>query len=240
LAAELTSGTLTAALGHGPVFSQGENTAALMILYSVTVFIAFDFGSYVAHYLSHKVPILWEFHKVHHSAAVLTPLTVMRVHPVNFLVKSSVPAVTAGIVTGIFAYVLAEEPRSSTFLVIGFFNVSIITFATNIFANLRHSHLWLSFGPILSHILSSPAQHQIHHSIEPRHVDRNLGNVLSFWDWMFGTLYVPRTKESFEIGLKDGEHQFYSDIATLYVLPFRKAAGLVSASLVRRRRGGLT
>lgn len=210
-----------------------------MILYSVTVFIAFDFGSYVAHYLSHKVPILWEFHKVHHSAAVLTPLTVMRVHPVNFLVKSSVPAVTAGIVTGIFAYVLAEEPRSSTFLVIGFFNVSIITFATNIFANLRHSHLWLSFGPILSHILSSPAQHQIHHSIEPRHVDRNLGNVLSFWDWMFGTLYVPRTKESFEIGLKDGEHQFYSDIATLYVLPFRKAAGLVSASLVRRRRGGL-
>src|ERR1039458_8498353 len=35
--------------------------------------------------LFHAIPALWEFHKVHHSAEVLTPLTEMRTHPVEII-----------------------------------------------------------------------------------------------------------------------------------------------------------
>ena len=38
---------------------------------------------FVAHYLQHRVPVFWEFHKVHHSAQVLTPITLYRMHPID-------------------------------------------------------------------------------------------------------------------------------------------------------------
>ena len=60
---------------------------------------------------------------------------------------------------------------------------------------------------------------------EPRHVDRNLGLVLACWDWLFGTLYLPRWRETFALGLADGEHEQYDSVLGIYALPFRKAAG---------------
>ena len=49
---------------------------------TVTLFLAYELGYWLNHYVPHRVPFLWEFHKVHHSATVLTPLTNFRVHPV--------------------------------------------------------------------------------------------------------------------------------------------------------------
>ena len=61
-------------------------------------------------------------------------------------------------------------------------------------ANLRHSHLWFSYGRFLEHIFISPAQHQIHHSNDKMHYETNYGVVLSVWDWAFGSLYIASTK----------------------------------------------
>jgi sterol desaturase/sphingolipid hydroxylase (fatty acid hydroxylase superfamily) len=66
---------------------------------------------------------------------------------------------------------------------------------------LHHSHVWLSYGPVVERIIISPAQHQIHHSQDPAHHDRNFGNSLALWDWMFGTLYVIRGPEDLTFGL---------------------------------------
>jgi sterol desaturase/sphingolipid hydroxylase (fatty acid hydroxylase superfamily) len=52
-------------------------------------------------------------------------------------------------------------------------------------------------------VLISPAMHQMHHSIEPRHFNRNYGQALAIWDWMFGTLYVIHEKEVVTFGLDD-------------------------------------
>lgn len=52
-------------------------------------------------------------------------------------------------------------------------------------------------------MLISPAMHQVHHSIEPRHFNRNYGQALAIWDWMFGTLYVIHEKEVVTFGLDD-------------------------------------
>jgi sterol desaturase/sphingolipid hydroxylase (fatty acid hydroxylase superfamily) len=79
----------------------------------------------------------------------------------------------------------------------------------------------------LSHILSSPAQHQIHHGSEPRHFDKNFGLMFSLWDWIAGTLYVPRAVEQVRFGLSGREHEEYNSLWRLYSLPFVKAKAVL-------------
>jgi sterol desaturase/sphingolipid hydroxylase (fatty acid hydroxylase superfamily) len=97
-------------------------------------------------------------------------------------------------------------------------------------ANLRHSHVWLSFGPVLERVISSPAQHQIHHSDAPRHFDKNFGINLSLWDWMFGTLYVTQSSpEVIHYGTGEQDHERYLTMKGLIVTPFVDIARQVLA-----------
>ena len=101
-------------------------------------------------------------------------------------------------------------------------------------ANLRHSHVWLSFGPHIEHVLNSPAQHQIHHSDAPRHFHKNFATNLSLWDWLFGTLYVTRAKpEVISFGTGEGDHERYLSLYGLIVTPFVDIARSVSAAARR-------
>lgn len=190
------------------------------ILYMVFFLMVTDCAYFVFHYLFHKVPLLWEFHKVHHSAQVLTPVTALRLHPVDSIFQELFVGVTAGVFNGVYAIVYAEEITMYTV-----FNISILAFIYHLTSHLRHSHIWLHYGWTLSHVFSSPAQHQIHHSKEPRHIDKNFGLVLSIWDWMAGTLYVPRGKEQFSLGLRDREDEEYQTVLQCYLRPFIKVGG---------------
>ena len=60
------------------------------------------------------------------------------------------------------------------------------------YVHLQHSHMWISFRGLLGRVFISPAHHQVHHSDNPKHFNTNYGSCLALWDWMFGTLYVPR------------------------------------------------
>ena len=62
-------------------------------------------------------------------------------------------------------------------------------------ANLRHSHVPLSYGRRLEQVLISPLQHQIHHSIAIEHQNRNFGSKFAIWDRMFGTLITAKQVE---------------------------------------------
>jgi sterol desaturase/sphingolipid hydroxylase (fatty acid hydroxylase superfamily) len=90
----------------------------------------------------------------------------------------------------------------------------------------RHTHMKLSYGPWLNSVLLCPHFHQLHHSIDPRHYDRNFGQVLSVWDRLFGTLLRPRENEDFTFGLVHSEHDEYQSLGRLYWVPVRKAASL--------------
>ena len=86
---------------------------------------------------------------------------------------------------------------------------------------LRHSHFWISYGPVLSHVFISPAQHQIHHSADKKHWDKNFGGTFALWDWLFGTLYIPRKKEDLTFGIgRESEWEFPS-VWSLYAKPFQ-------------------
>src|SRR5712692_6347813 len=145
----------------------------------------------------HRIPALWEFHKVHHSAEVLTPITFYRSHPVDMLGQTVAEALASGIVTSVFLYVFGPSLTLTTILGVNAFRFAFYLFG----ANLRHSHICLSFGSMIEHLVISPAQHQIHHSADPKHFNRNYGSEFAIWDWVFGSLYCARREERITLGL---------------------------------------
>jgi len=193
----------------------GEPGWAAIAVMSVLIFIAYDFGHYVGHWVQHTNSWLWEFHKIHHSAQVLTPITSFRLHPVDLLLMSVPPGICTGIVLGLSQAVTGGAIGGYTIL-----GMSAGTALYHAVSNLRHSHVWVSYGPAVEHWLVSPAQHQIHHSVEEKHFHKNMGRAFAVWDRLFGTLYVPDGEEDIVYGLGDGTEPDYHGVGRMYALPF--------------------
>ncbi len=184
----------------GTPFQPLDVTWGRSALATLIMILTMDFCKYWAHYIHHENKLLWPFHALHHSAEVMTPLTAQRNHPVFILIRNI-----------IYSFVLGGVQALALFLLIG--KIDLLTigganagyFLFNLLgANLRHSHVWLSYGPVLEHIFISPAQHHVHHSSAPKHFNKNYGEVFAIWDWMFGTLYVPKGYEKLTFGVADG------------------------------------
>jgi sterol desaturase/sphingolipid hydroxylase (fatty acid hydroxylase superfamily) len=189
------------------------------ILFSIVLALAADFATFFAHFLMHKSPLLWEFHKVHHSAEVLNPFTVYRMHPLDDIITLLIGGVVTGGVDALMRFFIS--PLGSPYTLYG---LGVITLLFYLFGyNLRHSHVWVSYGDWISKLLISPAQHQIHHSKARRHWDKNYGFIFAFWDRLFGSLYVPKGFEKLEFGIGNNEERDFSSVVRLYVVPFRNA-----------------
>lgn len=186
-------------------------------LYALLTLLCIDFGLFFAHWLMHKVPLFWEFHKVHHSAQVLNPLTVVRMHPMDFFLNSVVLAVIITLKEVIWLGLGGESYPPVQLLSVN--AISLFLYGGD--GLLRHSHVWLSYGHIIEKYLLSPAQHQIHHSCEVRHIDKNMGMKLAIWDRMFGTLYTTSSRETFRMGLVEHEDQAFRSVAACLLLPFK-------------------
>ena len=204
--------TLKQVFGPNPTLEWDAGTAR--IIYTVCFFVAYDFGRFFAHWLQHQFDVLWQFHKVHHSAEALTPFTSFRVHPVDLFLMGMGGNLFGGFMTGIFFYLTNGEITVATFL-----GTHVLIAVYSLIGNLRHSHVWLDYG-VLGYVFISPAQHQIHHSLSAHHIGKNCGFALAFWDGLFGTLYVPKQKEDFTMGLGDGTDGTWHTLSALYLRPF--------------------
>lgn len=183
------------------------------LVFTFLLFLLDDFSRFLLHWLSHRVPLLWQFHQVHHSAEVLTPFTVYRIHPVESALYASRLVLTQSIAIGLGVYFFGRQLD-----VIDVLGANVFVFVFNFLgANLRHSHIWLSWGNNLEKWFISPAQHQIHHSVDKEHYDKNFGSALAIWDRTFGTLISANaTTKPSQFGLRD--HNLKSVLA-LYLLP---------------------
>lgn len=191
------------------------------VVYFFCLILVGDFMIFMGHYLQHKVPFLWQFHKVHHAAEVLNPMTLYRQHPVDLILAGVLFGIGTALVHVFFSYVFSTPFSIWT---LGSLNVVLLLFYLGGY-NLRHSHIRLSFGRILDRFLVSPAQHQLHHSSIYKHFDKNMGLVFAIWDRLFGTHYIPAKNEYIEFGLPNEEAKDFSSAYQCYIQPFKKAFG---------------
>ena len=201
-------------------------TVIVAMLFTVVFFIFDDFTKYWVHRWMHKWPILWALHKVHHSAETLNPITVYRTHPLEGILFSLRGAFSQGIVISMFFFVFGDKVDLVTIL-----GVNFLVFSFHIAgSNLRHSHIDIKYWAWLEKILISPAQHQLHHSLDERHYDKNFGAALAIWDWIFGSLHHSEDIDNLVLGVEDDGFNPRS-IKELYLKPLKEILNILSESL---------
>ncbi len=152
-------------------------------------FIILDFVQWFTHVLLHKYPVLWEFHKVHHSVKEMGFAAHLRYHWMeNILYK---PLKTLGVmVLGGF------EPEQAY----------VVHFAAIAIGHFNHSNIKLTYGP-LKYILNNPVMHLYHHAytIPEGSYGVNFGISLSIWDYIFKTNFIPEDSGKIELGFPGDE-----------------------------------
>jgi len=155
----------------------------------LTMFIVRDFIQWNIHRLLHRVPWLWQFHKVHHSAKQLGFATHLRYHWMENVVYRTLEYIPLAMIG---------------FGIQQFFIVHIVALAIGHF---NHSNIRVNLGPF-RYLFNNPQMHTWHHA---KHIpDRyrygiNFGLSISLWDYLFGTAYVPNSGENTELGYPGDE-----------------------------------
>jgi sterol desaturase/sphingolipid hydroxylase (fatty acid hydroxylase superfamily) len=202
----------------GPPVHAGPSWWAAFAATLVAGVLARDFAHFWWHRLEHRVWWLWEFHKVHHAAeAMVYGLTARRNHPLNEFVQTFLGALLVGAVAGLFARLVNADVDFMIWLGISLF----YAFELLGLRHLKHSHINLRFPRWLEYVLVSPGQHQVHHSTDARHWNRNFSTLFAFWDVLYGSWHASEPKPV-RIGLADGESLEYRSLRALYLLPFVK------------------
>lgn len=207
---------LTEYLPAGTAILASASPLAIAIAYTAFLFLLDDFSRFATHFALHRIPALWAFHKVHHSAETLNPLTVYRTHPVEAIVFSFRAIAVQSVSISLFVFLFGSSVD-----LVSVYGVNVILFLFNATgSNLRHSHVQIRYGARVEKFLISPAQHQIHHSIDPRHRDRNFGAALAIWDWMAGSLCVADKNMELKFGLGRNQATQTHRLRYLYFSPF--------------------
>ena len=208
-----------------------ENIVAVRIdqlpvwAYFLILFVSADFIQWNVHRLLHRVPRLWEFHKVHHSVEQMGFAAHLRYHWMENIVYKSIQAIPLTML----GYNLVDLMVLHMFnLAWGHFNHSNITvnprvsgmiFGTLVGWGLSSLYgtgweisLWIGggtlvgglvLGPFMRYIFNSPEMHIWHHAkdLPDSHpYGINFGLTLACWDWIFGTAHVPRSGRDIPLG----------------------------------------
>lgn len=175
-----------------------------------------DFMEYFIHRLLHRVPWLWRFHALHHSATSMHVLTHLRFHPVETVVYRTLEFIPM--------MMLGFSPRD-------FFAAHAIALVVG---HLNHANLFIPMGP-LKYVLNSAAMHRLHHAkVVPEpfaHKARgaNFGLTFSVWDYIFGTAWDPDIdRKAVALGFPGVEH-YPVGLGPEFAAPFRGAPGEDSA-----------
>ncbi|WP_322418933.1 sterol desaturase family protein [Mesorhizobium huakuii] len=217
-----TNWLVSTLLQFQPPLVEGPAGPVTVLIFTLTMLLAYDISYYLYHVAQHRFPVLWELHKVHHSAEVMVGITKDRVHPLDELMNRAWDGLIVGVCFGIWSLISLNLAELTVFGVNVYVmrNILMMDFV-------RHTHFKISFGP-LNNVILCPHWHQLHHSTDPRHYDKNFGLLFSFWDRLFGTLCVPRPDEDFKFGLVDRNVRDYQSLAGLYVMPLKRMWGHIA------------
>ena len=154
----------------------------------ILVVLILDFAIWLQHLVTHKVPVLWRLHRVHHADVDMDVTTAIRFHPVEIALSM---LLKIGLV-----YLLGPAAIA----------VVVFEILLNGTAMFNHSNLrlplWLDAG--LRRVLVTPDMHRVHHSVHRSEHDSNYGFSLSIWDRLFGTYIAQPAKghDDMTVGLE--------------------------------------
>ena len=134
----------------------------------VVGFICIDFAGYWNHRLSHKINIFWNQHMIHHSSESFNLACALRQSVSNLIAYFPLLLLPAA---------LLGVP----------YKVIAILAPIHLFAQFWYHTQHIGKLGVLEYIIVTPSQHRVHHAINERYIDKNLGQVFSIWDRMFGT-----------------------------------------------------
>jgi len=164
----------------------------------------YDLTTYWIHRASHKVPLLWRLHRVHHSDTTMDSSTTFRFHPLELILVYQ----TGNIIT---AAVFGTNTES---MVVYYIIVYLFFFLEH--SNLRYPH-WLNntFGLLFV----MPDHHRVHHHQDQFYTDSNFADILILWDRMFGT-FKQLSIDKMKYGLKEFDEDGKQDFLYLMKSPF--------------------
>ncbi|WP_417772522.1 sterol desaturase family protein [Stappia sp.] len=180
---------------------------APVALAAIAGFVILDFAVWFEHWASHKVPLLWRIHRMHHADRDIDVTTALRFHPLEIL--------------------LSMLWKAGVVAVFGIPAIGVLVFEVvlNGAAMFNHANLRLpgALDRILRLVLVTPDMHRVHHSTIRAETDSNYGFNLSLWDRLFRT-YVDQPREGHEgmtIGLTEYQDEKPAGILWSLALPFR-------------------
>lgn len=154
-------------------------------------FIISDFVQWNTHRILHRVPFLWNFHKVHHSVKEMGFAAHLRYHWMEPIVYKSMLYIPLAIIGGFDVQ-----------------DVAIVHFFALTVGHINHANLGWDYGPF-KYIFNNPKMHIWHHVKElPAHAKYgvNYGLTLSIWDYIFKTNHIPYDGRDIELGFPDDEN----------------------------------
>ena len=174
-----------------------------LALQVIEVMILSDLAQYWIHRAFHRVPFLWGFHAIHHSAKAMDWLAGSRMHFVEIAVLRGLTAVPM--------------------VTIGFSPVALQIYVgiVYIYASLLHANVRGDFDR-LGRVLATPRFHHWHHGLEPEAVDKNFAIHFPLLDRLFGTYHLPPGRWPNDYGVPERVPSGYFN---QFLYPFRRKSG---------------
>jgi sterol desaturase/sphingolipid hydroxylase (fatty acid hydroxylase superfamily) len=168
-------------------------------------FILADFIQWNVHRTLHRVPWMWEFHKVHHSVKEMGFAAHLRFHWMESVIYKTIQYIPLAMIG---------------FGIEDYFIMHIFAVAVG---HLNHANLGWDYGP-LKYIFNNPRMHIWHHAKElpaDHKYGVNYGLTFSFWDYIFGSAYVPTDGRDIELGFA-GEESLPDDFIGQVTYPLSR------------------
>jgi sterol desaturase/sphingolipid hydroxylase (fatty acid hydroxylase superfamily) len=203
-----------------------------VILQLVLLVLMRSLAIYWQHRLAHAVPFLWQFHKFHHSASVMTGLNDYRGTPLTIAMTGSWVLVVAQLFGSV------DASRGGLATAVAAFLFMVFRFATELNAHVIHSRVDSTYGWFGRFVFASPGYHRIHHSALPEHRDRNFCTDFVLWDWLFGTQVDPKyvtDRANIPLGFDDNPYDRGSLVYDYFFRPARDAIASLRPGATRNR-----
>lgn len=178
--------------------------AVAAVLLSILVL---DFAVWLQHVASHKIPILWRLHRMHHADQDFDATTAIRFHPIEIA--------------------LSMLWKSAWVVMLGAPPVAVLLFEIILNGCAIFNHANVALPPRLDRVMRklivTPDMHRVHHSVLQSEHNSNYGFNFPFWDWLFRTYAAQPSAghDGMTIGLVPYQTEGPTRLSWCLTLPFK-------------------